>query len=213
MIDELADSYKPIVEGVLENMIGRSADQSTDRINTRRLAALAVMAGDGDTLEIGSYFGASAIITALAKDQAGVTGSVYCIDPLDGREQMTDNGTQTHTQCYDTFSGQYWTADTFAYNRDKFMVDLILIQQPSIPFPEELDGMTFTVAFIDGDHWHNAPETDWRNVRHITTKYVVFDDADCLHPYVMRAVAEAKHDTDWKLLLHDGGLCVFERAP
>ena len=213
MIDELADTLIPLMEEVLENITGRSADPSPDRINTRRLAALAVMAGDGDTLEIGSYFGASAIITALAKQQAGVKGTVCCLDPLDGREQMPNNGGQTTGNCYDVFSNAYWTAETFKANCKQNGVDVILVQKPSLPFPDEYDWFTFTLSYIDGDHWHDAPLADWLNVKDITTRYVVFDDADDSHPHVMRAVFRAISDDEWKLLMYKDGFCVFERIP
>ena len=212
MIDELADTLMPIMKSVLENISGRSADPSPDHINTRRVAALAVLAGDGDTLEIGSYFGASAIITALAKKQAGVKGTVYCIDPLDGREQMIHNQEQTTGDCYDVLSGEYWTAETFRANCERNGANIILVQKPSNPFPSELSYFMFTLSYIDGDHWHNTPLADWNNVNYRTEKYIVFDDADDSHPYVMRAVGVATLDPEWKLLFHADGLCAFERV-
>ena len=211
---KLMDSIKYTVESVRGSIKGRSADVSKDYYNTRVVAALSVMAGHGGTIEIGSYFGVSAIVASLAKWSEGITGSVYCVDPLDGREQCIKNQAQAFTDSFDLHSGCHWTAGTFLKNVSNFYnADVVLVQKPSQPFPEELAGMTFTVAFIDGDHWHGTPTLDWMSLKDIVTHYIAFDDTDKAHPHVMAAVEIASEDKRWKKIIAEGSITVFERIP
>ena len=59
---------------------GRAADGG---ISLPFLISMAQQAGDGDHVDIGSLYGASAIGVALMKKELGLKGDVYCIDPYD----------------------------------------------------------------------------------------------------------------------------------
>jgi hypothetical protein len=39
-------------------------------------------------------------------------------------------------------------------------------------------GVRFSVVFIDGDHWNDAPWQDWLLVKDITDYVIVFDNCD-----------------------------------
>ena len=62
---------------------------------------------------------------------------------------------------------------------------------------EELKGIDFSVAFIDGWHWDDEPLNDWNNVKEVTSKYVVFDNYDGRHPAIDEACLKADNDKDW----------------
>ncbi len=76
---------------------------------------------EGDTLEIGTAFGGSAIIASKAKQDAGVNGLIYCVDPQDG---TYGNDMQTQERA---------TIEITTGNFDKFGVENIVIFQHRTP--------------------------------------------------------------------------------
>jgi predicted O-methyltransferase YrrM len=200
----MQDIVTETLQNVLLNVTGRSADTSPNYFNTRLVARLA-MEADGDVLEIGTFFGASAITIARL-----ISGTVYCIDPLDGRKQM--EAKQRTGNLRDWGSGATWNEKTFRDNCKRNGVDnVVLITKTSLPVPVEIAGMSFGLIYIDGDHWHDQPFMDWLNYSLMSDRFVAFDDVDVAHPHVVKAVAFAKKTFGWKVYMRDASICVMEK--
>jgi predicted O-methyltransferase YrrM len=166
-------------------------------------------AGDGDHLEIGALFGGSAISVALLMEKLGRDDDVYAIDPLSGyyreRSKRTDN--------IDDTTGLAVTSHRVIKNLHHFGVEdrVKLIMRNSHPFPNELKNHYFSSAFIDGDHWGDAPLNDWNNVKDRVSKTVIFDNADKQYPAVLKACYFADLEPDWDITLHKNTTCVLGR--
>ena len=168
------DVYQTI-EYVKANMRGRIADEQN---NTAAMAKTTLC--DGDHLEIGSMHGGSAIVVALLKKHHGFSGRVVCVDPLDGYYIGTRY--ENHS---DPVSNVPVSLETIQANIQRFNVDIEVIQAKSNPFP--LYGRTFATAYIDGDHWHDAPMIDFINAAMVTTTYITFDNCGTKWPDVLKA--------------------------
>jgi len=207
---DLMTEADDVLKGVMKNIDGRSADLNPGFFNTRLLAALSVMAGDGDTLEIGVFFGVSFITATLLRSKHKLIGDCYALDPLDGRKQ--DRGEQRTGMDYDAPSGKVWNAEVFQNNCERNKVKPVLVQRMSHPFPKELSANRFVISYIDGDHWHNTPTHDWLNVKDRTDRFIVFDDADNKHPHVIDAVNLAKQSDEWRVFYQAETITAFERV-
>lgn len=176
--------------------------------NCNYLAWAIAQAGHGDHLEIGTLHGGSAILAALVKDKFGLNGDIYCIDPLDGYYIGTQFGCPV-----DWVSRLPVTPEAVKSNAEAFGLGerIHITQAKSIPFPEQLQGHTFSSVYIDGDHWGEAPTIDWQNCKDRTNRMIVFDNVDDQHPAVHMAVKIAKADPDWQCVLEAGITAVFER--
>ena len=73
-----------ISKNIVNNIEGRAADHG---LSLPFLIGMIEAAPDGDHVDIGSLFGASAIAVALRKKELGHEGKVYCIDPYDSEER------------------------------------------------------------------------------------------------------------------------------
>lgn len=150
------------------------------------LAQMIVMAKHADHAEIGSLFGGSAIVAALAKVEFGLCGDIYCIDPLNIRDNPMP----------DAISGVLATKEVIMENAEKYGVEnrIHVVAKPSDPFPLE---KTFGTAYVDGDHWNDMPWTDWSNLRRRVSYMVMFDDYCYGKPEVVRACIMAASDPEW----------------
>lgn len=124
------------------------------------LASVIYDAGDGDHLEIGTMWGASAILAALTKKEYGLKGNVVVVDPF------CDADAGGHGQP---------DAKIFWANMEIMGVEdrIELIEKHSAPWP--VGNRKFASALIDGDHQGEWPKTDWNNVRQ-HAKIVIFHD-------------------------------------
>lgn len=202
-LDTFADG---MIKRIQQRMLGRICHEQH---NGNYLAWAIAQAGRGDHLEIGSLHGGSAILAVLVKNRFSLPGEVWCVDPLDGYYIGTP-----FAHVVDWVSKVPVTPETLRSNLEAFGVaDRVhVVQKKSIPWPEELGGHTFASAYIDGDHWGDAPTIDWRNVKDRVGRIVVFDNTDRqTHPAVVAAVEEAKKDPQWKCILEAGITAVFER--
>ena len=111
-----------------------------------------ICSSQGDHLEIGSAFGGSALVAALAMEHAGRSDTIVCIDP--------------HVK-----DGFWENVEAFGLRKR-----IMLISKPSHPFP--VNGRVFGSAFIDGDHSTIAVNNDWKNTKEIVTDYIMFHDYD-----------------------------------
>ena len=199
------DVIDHIIESVREGLHGRLACR-----NPVLLAETIRAAGDGHHVEIGALHGGSAILAALVKKRFGLGGLVYTIDPLDGYY----NGSKFACHAVGVKDVPV-TKDTLTSNLEAFglLDDVVIVQARSIPWPQELQDAYFTTAYIDGDHWQEAPWLDWQSVSVRTDKYVIFDDAeDDIYPAVLDAIALAASDESWELERNQGGMAVLRRV-
>lgn len=143
------------------------------------LAQMVHDAGHGDYLEIGTMYGVSAIIAARTKKEYNLSGSVVCVDPMDGYygESVPDQA----------------TPEKLFHNARLFDVEvwIELIQKHSQPWPGGLEGRRFACTFIDGYHWGRIPLMDFRCASTCTDRFILFDNYDSDHRDVVRATIRA----------------------
>ena len=137
---ESIDIAARVVTGITERS-GRAADGG---ISLPFLISMAQMAGDGDHVDIGSLYGASAIGVALMKKETGQEGGVYCIDPYDNEKR--DQTVHAAGPIEGEVSA---SAEALLANAEHFEVELKLLQVVSDPWPEELKDNTF----VSGQHY------------------------------------------------------------
>ena len=116
----------------------------------------------GDYIEIGSAFGGSAIMAALAMGDR--PGTVFCIDPFLGTNEFM----------LDEKLVAFW------YNMVEYDVHqrIIAFKQVHPPFPIPIHFHKFSVGLIDGDHLRNAPTRDFIALGARVTDYLLFDNTE-----------------------------------
>jgi hypothetical protein len=171
---------------ISEKMIGRSIATPHDA----GILVQAVMnSKHGDHVEIGTFYGHSAILIACAKKEFGMHGKIYCVDPWNYRpEAMKDWGTKSMA-----------TDKVVMENASKFGVEDLIITIPKVsyPWPLELDNKTFATGYIDGDHWNGMPKRDWETLKERVTYSIIFDDYCWGKTEVIGAVIEAMSNPLW----------------
>lgn len=176
---------------VLKGIEGRVADGG---ISLPFIASMAANAGNGDHIEIGALFGASAIAVALTKQKLGLEGLVYCIDPYNAEARTAEVNINPNV------AGQLnGTPEELLANAEKFGVELKLIQEYSEPWPKQLEANNFVSAYIDGDHLHGMPKKDFENLRGRVSNYIGFDNVEEGYPDVAAAFLEGAMTNEWFL--------------
>ena len=135
---------------------------------------------DGDYIEIGSAFGGSAIMAALAMGERA--GTVYCIDNFLGVNRL---------ESIDVVYEGFWK------NIIRFGVQqrIVAFNQSHPPFPEPIHFHKFSVGLIDGDHLGEGPLKDFLGLDSRVTEYLLFDNAE-LEP-VSATINAAIGAGDW----------------
>ncbi len=181
-----------IAQNVVKNIKGRAADHG---ISLPFLAAMVEAAPDGDHVDIGSLFGASALVVALMKKELSHKGKVYCIDPYDAEERakqvVAGEGLDLNLVSA--------SPEELLANAEAFDVELTLIQKKSNPWPEELENHTFVTAYIDGVHLGKGPWQDFENLRGRVTNYIGCDNYEEEYADVVSALYKAMDTDDWFL--------------
>lgn len=160
------------------------------------LVQMVLNARHGNHVEIGTLFGGSAAIVALAKKDFNSRGTITCIDPLDGKMKDRD--------------GAVATAETFWENMEAFGVaDMVeLVQEKSDPWP--VSGRWAT-GYLDGNHWENLPIRDAMFMRRHCSYAVMIDDYCMGKPEVHDAVIQMCSKQEW-IPVHISGLsAIFRR--
>jgi hypothetical protein len=158
----------------------------------------------GDHVEIGTLWGATAILAGLAKVRSKRKGTVYTIDYMRGG--YWDYGDPGH-------KNQKPTARAVVENIRKFDLQgrVIPVRSPSFPFP--LPGVLPVTALIDAGHEYEPCLRDWQSMRPITTKAIAFHDYCKTHPGVMRVVdTVVRKDPEWTLREVVDTIAIFERV-
>jgi len=188
-----------IIRKVSQGMIGRMCNEQD---NVKRLLEYVALAPHGNHLEIGTLFGGSAICVALLKNELNVVGDTYCVDPFDGYYKGTEYESVNDPICDIPVDLQ-----TVENNAELFDVYLEIIKAKSNPFP--IEGIRFSTAYVDGDHWGENPRIDIENCMKVTDNFIVIDNYDAQHPDVMRACE--KHYRDWWMAYRGGITCVLAK--
>lgn len=163
------------------------------------LAQVVADSGDGDHLEIGTLFGASAILAAVVKEKYNIEGRIICIDPLTGYYGLPkDPESQTVPSAKLVMSN----ADVFGV-RDR----IELITELSEPWP--LPSCLFASAYIDGDHKNGQPWRDFLAIQGMVDRYIVFDDLDTQD--VAQAVYRVNNNGQWIISYACEGFAVLRR--
>jgi predicted O-methyltransferase YrrM len=119
------------------------------------LAQTVKNAGDGDYLELGTFFGGSAILASLVKKEFGIKGEVWAIDDLE-------------------FYKNERSAGLIMRNAEKMGASINLTIAKTSPFPYR--NKKFNCIFIDAGHDISSVFQDWVTIRQYATKYVAFHD-------------------------------------
>jgi len=158
------------------------------------LLAQIIFNSKGDHLEIGSAYGASALVALRTIDCRGKDGKVVCIEPF---------GEERRDTLHKAVEKEFWR------NIEHFGVaDRIEhIKEFSHPFPIK-SGRRFATAFIDGDHSYEYVLNDWLNTKEVVDKYIMFHDYS--RESVRNVVIEhAAPDEDWVLVAIHGWSAVL----
>ena len=181
------------ISAILEKNGGRAADSG---LSLPFLGSMVYLAGDGDHVDIGTLYGASAIMAALVKKKFNLKGTVYAIDPYDPATRQIQAAAQPG------MAGKLSaTPEEFLKNAEEFDVrDRIkLIQKKSYPWPEELKDNVFASAYIDGDHNGDATWNDFLSLRGRVTHYIGCDNYEEEYSDVVSAMVKAMDSEDWFL--------------
>ena len=164
------------------------------------LAQMVFDARHSDHVEIGTLFGASAILVAMVKKEFGMHGKVHCVDPLEMRKSVID----------DLGASLRATSDVVMENAAKFDVDdrIELHLKYSSPWP--LGDQVFGTGYIDGDHWNGQTMRDWLSMKQHVSYGIVIDDYCQGKPEVAETVVAAINDPDWTIV-HVAGTMAFLR--
>jgi len=152
------------------------------------LCQMAINAGAGDHLEIGTSWGASAIAVSLAKRAAGLPGKVYCIDPYRKRHGVKILGNLAPA-----------TISAARRNFKAAEVDVTIIRTSSDPFPEKLEDKAFVSAYVDGDHAGEMPYKDLLACAERTQYFIGMDNYEEGYIEVMEAAHKFTSLQEWNL--------------
>ncbi len=148
---------------------------------------------EGDHLEIGSAFGASAIAAVLAMKFINRDGKVVCIDPMEGDLALSQDG-------------MFWENVKALGMEDRIEFH----QQKSQPYP--LGDRKFGSALIDGDHSTECVTEDWKNVSKVTLSHIMLHDYGQIYT-VRRAVRDVVlPDENWAVSAACGWSLIMKRV-
>lgn len=187
---------------ISKNITGRIALAS--RLEGEVLEKYAAL--QGDHVEIGCLWGATAILAALAKQEAKVEGHVYTIDKMSGGFWQTGD-----TEYYNRVPTRKIVMQNF--ERTGTQHDITLVEALSNPWPLP-DTVKPRTVLIDGSHTYEGCKTDWQNVRKLDPEFVLFHDyASLRHPGVQRAVDEIlANDSEWVKVEQAGTLIALGKS-
>ncbi len=142
---------------------------------------------EGDYIEIGTAYGSSAILAALANPSA----VVHCIDPMDG---MYGN------KRVDIQTGIWPSPELLERNCQEYGIEfgkrVILFQQRHPPLPEALADKQFGVGYIDGDHSKAGCIADYEGLKD-RCECLIFDNYE--KPAVRAGVKHALNE-GWEII-------------
>lgn len=169
--------------------------------NLPKIGAMVAMAGDGDHLDIGTGFGASAIMAAMVKVEYGYSGKVYCLDPYNLPPNQALPGRIASTM------------NVFNENAVNLNVAsrIVLTPRESYPLPTDLKDRQYESVYLDGDKTGMMPWLDFLSVRGIVRKFIAFGGFMEIYPSVMTGALRALSVGGWILHYKDGDYIMFRR--
>ena len=162
--------------------------------NNAGIIAGCVAACSGNHLDIGTFFGGTAIIAAVAKKVFGQTGRIVTLDTYTPNIKTL---VRVPTLALVRKNLQTWQVSN--------LVDAIQID--GHPWP--LSGL-FDTAYIDGDHGPSVRQ-DWEVCSRIVRRYIIFDDVCGRWPYPLHTFWDACKHPDWRPVFMSGVVGVVER--
>ena len=149
---------------------------------------------DGNHIEIGSLFGATAVAAVWGKRLGGWQGKIYCIDPMkfDTHEYcVREDGNESQKIL---LKHQH---QIFLDNVRQFPeIELVRASSNPWPLPDDIEVATI---FIDGWHYGNGPITDAKNAIARAKKAVMLDDIIPAYPDIYRAFRWMVAESGWYL--------------
>ena len=159
---------------------------------------------NGDHVDIGTLWGATAVLSGLAKVRGKRKGTVYTVDTMRGG--YWDYGDPGFGHVKPT--ARAVVENIRAFNLQRRVVP---VRAPSFPFP--LPGLLPATALIDAGHEYERCLRDWESLKPITTGAIAFHDYCKTHPGVVRVVdSVVMKDPNWKLARVVDTLAIFERV-
>ena len=188
-----------IAETIVKDINGRAADSGR---SLPALGKVVQMAGPGDHIEIGTLFGASAIMAALVKEEFGMTGKIYCVDPFVPRSPSIHYNEEKQR----IKDNKEATLEIVLENFDKFKVSdrMVVVPQPSYPWPVDLKDHEFVSGYIDGDHGNGMPWADFLSLRDRVKNFLMFDNFEEAYGDITIAALRALTVGGWFLHYKEG---------
>jgi hypothetical protein len=180
----------------ISNMLDQCIGAGIHGRDGKLLSEAIIDAGPGDYVEIGTAFGASAILVALTKRVWQIPGEIWCIDSFS--EELAPRGT---------------SPETVLRNAEIFGVrDMINIKVAnSHPWP--LGDRMFDVGLVDGSHRGDAPAQDFINMSKRINKYIILDDVSFIkQPNIARLASDIHKSVEWQTIKVGDKVVVFERV-
>jgi hypothetical protein len=189
--------FYAIADVVVKDIKGRAADAGR---SLPALGKVVSLAGPGDHIEIGTLFGASAIMAALVKQEMGHTGQIFCVDPFLPRDVKYDKNDPK------VLANKEATLDDVLENFEKFKVSdrMVVVPQTSQPWPVDLENHEFVSGYIDGNHQAGMPWLDFLSLRDRVRAFIAFDNFEEAYPDIVVAGLRALSSGGWFLHYKEG---------
>ena len=165
------------------------------------LAQVIYNARHSDHVEIGTFYGGTAILAALVKKQFKMHGQIYCVDPFEHRPDAMQ----------DYITDDMATTEKVMTNAEKFGVADRIVLVPHYSYPWPIENKRFGTGYIDGDHWSGDPTKDWKSLKERVSYAIMFDDYVQNKPDVIMAVNLAMQDPRWMMIHASGSHIIMRR--
>lgn len=192
---ELTDAYKigvSMAKEISERIIGGVGCANED---AALLAEIAFRAGHSDHLELGTLFGGTAILMAMAKREFGFDGDVYCIDNFSYLSDVYPVGPELVL----SNAALFGVADRIQ-----------VLEGNTYPLPPDITEGWYGSTYIDAAHDFPHCQRDWLSVKDISD-VVIFHDYDRSHLGVVSAVRNAMQEPGWWLVHLSYHTAIMER--
>lgn len=197
---ELTEAYDQGVEWAKEVQEALHGGLATNPEDAALMVEVAWRGGHSNHLELGTLFGGSAILMALAKERFGFDGEIHCVDNFGYMRDTYPVG-----------------PEMVLSNAKRFGVDdrIKIIKANTYPLPLDITSSVaregnYGSCMIDASHDFGNCQRDWTSV-HPISDVVAFHDYDRSHMGVVSTVRNAMQESGWWLVFLAHHTAVFER--